>query len=166
MQKLRKQAEEASGTPFSAVEAARNAHLYDRLGADKLHALSDAFYARVYADKDGLRKVFGNTTREAAARNQREFFTQEFGGPRLYEMRKGPTMLLGRHAPYAVDAAAAVLWLQHMRGALDDVKVHGECRVLLDGYFQHMASFVVLGRELVNPGRTIGYNGKHSVGNI
>lgn len=164
MQELRVKSERQSGVPFSAVEQARQAKLYERLGEKTIFALSEQFYTRVYADEEWFRGIFANTTKEAAMRNQREFLVQEFGGPPLYRQRKGHTALLGRHAPYAVTHRAAERWLAHMESAIAQVVRDEECAVLLVRYFKHMASFVVFGREWVNPGRTVGYYGKHEEG--
>lgn len=166
MQRLRQLAESECGVPYDAVEEARKANLYERIGRDKLALLSEAFYARVYADEEWFRNLFANTTREAAIRNQREFFAQEFGGPRDYELRKGHTALLGRHGPYAIEENAARRWLELMNLALHDVEIEGENRRLIWNYLNHMAWFVVHGRKLVNGMRTVGYYGKHREGQV
>lgn len=163
---LRANAEAASGVSYAAVELARSSSLYERIGSEKLAAMSAAFYERVYSDDAWFRGLFANTTRAAATRNQVEFLAQEFGGPRLYEERKGKTMLLGRHGPYAVDPKAAQRWLTHMEAAVEEVAIEGEEKQILMGYFRHMAWYVVFGRELVNPARTVGYYGKHREGDI
>lgn len=163
---LHAQAAAASSVPFSAVEEARAAGLYMRIGAEKLASLSAAFYERVYSDEPWFRALFASTSRAAATRNQVEFHAQEFGGPRLYEERKGPTMLLGRHGPYAIGKREAERWLALMEAAIDDVAIVGEEAALLRGYFRHMAWYIVYGRELVNPARTVGYYGKHQEGEV
>ncbi len=163
---LRKQAEELSGVPYSAVEVAKAADLYSRIGESTIRALSTAFYDGVYGDETGFRDIFANTTKEQAVRNQYEFLVQEFGGPRLYEARKGHTALLGRHAPYPVTHDAAKTWLRHMSAALEKMENEisaSDRRMLLD-YFRHMAAYVVVGRELLNPARSVGYFGKHREG--
>lgn len=163
---LHAQAEAASGVSFAAVQLARESNLYERIGPAKLASMSAAFYERVYSDDPWFRGLFANTTRAAATRNQVEFLAQEFGGPRLYEQRKGATMLLGRHGPYAVDAKAAGRWLQHMQNSIEEVGFEGEEKSILLGYFKHMAWYVVYGRELLNPARTVGYYGKHREGDV
>lgn len=166
LRELRRRAEELSGYPYSAVEAARGANLYERVGAERLELMSHRFYDRVYDDEQWFRRLFANTTREAAIQNQVEFLGQEFGGPRLYEQRKGCTMILGRHGAYGVDGRAAKRWLEHMRAAMGDVGVEGEESELMKGYFGHMAWYIVFGVELVNGGRTVGYYGKHKEGDV
>lgn len=166
LKQLHHRAEQRSGVPRDAVQAARDGNLYERIGAKRLGELSERFYERVYADEGWFRGIFANSTREDATRNQREFLAQEFGGPRDYEKRKGWTALLGRHGAYAVDGRAAERWLTHMEGAVGEVGIEGECRELVMGYFRHMAWYVVFGRELVNGERTVGYYGKHRQGHV
>ncbi|CAN8073145.1 unnamed protein product [Agarophyton chilense] len=166
MQKLRDQAAQQSGVPYSAVEEARAANLYQTLGWDTICALSQAFYDGVYDDELWFRRLFANTTREAAVRNQREFLAQEFGGPPLYSQRKGHTAILGRHGPYAVDGRAAERWLQHMSAAVNSVVEEQQLQVLLMRYFRHMAWYIVFGKHLVNGMRTVGYYGKHTEGQV
>lgn len=167
MQQLRENAEGKSGVPYSAVEKARAAGLYERIGVDGFKRLSAEFYNRVYSDEAWFRAIFSNTTKAAAIRNQFEFLVQDLGGPHLYEARKGHTALLGRHAPYPVTHEAAARWLQHMHAALECVpEIDAEARLVLRDYFTHMASFVVFGKEMLNPLRTVGYFGKHKEGHV
>lgn len=166
LKELHRRAEQCSGVPYTTVQAARAANLYDRIGAERLAKLSEHFYERVYADEGWFRSLFASTTKEAATRNQREFLAQEFGGPREYERRKGCTAILGRHGPYAVDKHAAERWLIHMEGAVTECGIEGECQRLLMGYFRHMAWYVVFGKELLNGERTVGYFGKHCEGQV
>lgn len=167
MESLRTEAETASGVPWTAVEVARKAGLYDRIGGTKLMLLSENFYARVYADEAWFRELFSATTQEAAIQNQQDFFAQEFGGPPLYQLRKGHTAILGRHGPYNIDARAAHKWLELMLAAVDDTNIEeDEGRSLLIDYFKHMAWYIVFGRRLLNSMRTVGYYNKHKEGHV
>lgn len=144
--------------------------LYSRLGGEFFHELCHSFYGRVYADSY-LREIFSNTTREAAERNQREYLMQTFGDTsEPYRRRKGCTAIIGRHAPYAVDQDTASRWLHHMRGSLQEVHEKNmcddDCRQMLDDYFRFMAQYIVEGRKLLNPARTVGYYGKHAQGQV
>lgn len=166
MRRLRTQAYNRSRVPYSAVEAARNGNLYERLGWDTFCRLAEDFYSRVFSDEDWFRDIFANATRDAAVRNQSEFLAQEFGGPQLYRERKGHTAILGRHGPYPLSERAAERWLEHMGGAVASVVVDAESRDLLMGYFNHMAWYIVYGHELVSGMRTVGYFGKHKEGEV
>jgi truncated hemoglobin YjbI len=167
---LHREAEVASGVDRARADVAKSLSpsIFERHGEKLFVALARAFYARVYADTS-FRALFANTTREAAERNQREFLMQEFGDERrLYERRKGATALIGRHAPYPVFAGGARVWLEMMEGALADVEEGGLCdvevRAALVQYFRFTAHYIVCGRELLNPGRTVGYYGRHEGG--
>lgn len=167
MQGLRTEAEAASGVSWAAVEAAREAGLYDRIGGTKLMLLSENFYARVYVDEAWFRDLFSATPKEEAIQNQQDFFAQEFGGPPLYQLRKGHTAILGRHGPYNIDARAARRWLELMLAAIDDTNIgEDEGRTLLVHYFQHMAWYIVFGRKMLNNMRTVGYYSKHKEGHV
>lgn len=144
--------------------------LFCRLGEGFFRSLSSLFYERVYQDPI-LRELFSNTTREAAERNQREFLLQTFGDPtEPYRQRKGATAIIGRHAPYPVDENGAERWLGHMKQSLVEMREAGvcddECKEMLEDYFAFMAYYIVEGRKYLNPGRTVGYHGKHVAGQI
>lgn len=160
----------ASGVSRERASVAKSLtpSIFARHGEAFFAALAAAFYSRVYGDAK-FRGLFANTTREAAERNQREFLQQEFGdGRELYKCRKGATALIGRHAPYPVFASGATVWLRYMEDALREVEVAGLCsaevRLALTDYFRFTAQYIVCGRELVNPERTVGYYGKHTEG--
>jgi truncated hemoglobin YjbI len=167
---LHDEAEIASGVSSARAEAAKHLRpsIFERHGEGFFAGLAKAFYSRVYEDA-AFRVLFANTTREAAERNQREYLQQEFGDSRaLYERRKGATALIGRHAPYPVFAGGAAVWLAHMEAALSEIEEEGLCdrhvRILLTDYFRFTAHYIVCGRELVNPRRTVGYDGRHEEG--
>lgn len=167
---LHEEAELASGVTRDRAEAAKllSPSIFERHGEGFFAGLAKAFYTRVYNDAE-FRVLFANTTREAAERNQREFLQQQFGDSRaLYERRKGTTALIGRHAPYPVFASGASVWLRHMEASLEETEAAGLCdqevRVALTDYFRFTAHYIVCGRELVNPARTVGYYGRHTEG--
>lgn len=97
-------------------------NLYDRLGAEVIKEIAEAFYQRVYADKhqlsttgESIRGVFANTTKADAVDGHFRFLVERLGGPALYTSTKGPYQLIGRHAPYAgVNDESAERWLHHM----------------------------------------------------
>eukprot|EP00898_Chlorokybus_atmophyticus_P007041 jgi/Chlat1/7338/Chrsp59S06955 len=140
--------------------------MYDRLGQNVFVKLSQAFYDRVYADdQEWFRSIFANSAKEVAVRNQYEFFIQRMGGPNLYSERKGHPALIGRHGPYAVTEAAAERWLHHMQAALKLVpEIDANSNKIMMDYFRHTAYFLVVGKELVNRQRLVGYGGRHRGG--
>lgn len=127
-------------------------NVYETLGRDKMVELSEAFYARVFADQDDPQFAanFRGRHHDAAVlgvlwwrrrleeisplihvqvRNQYEFFIQRMGGPALYTEHRardrygGHPALRGRHAPFTINTRMAERWLHHMKLALDDVGI-------------------------------------------
>lgn len=123
---------------------------FEQLGLDKLIELSTAFYTRVYADPDPQWRAMFPDDMQSAIQNQYEFFCQRLGGPQLYSDRKGHPALRARHVKFAITAARAEQWLEHMRLALDDVGIEGEQAEALMEFFQHTAHFLVNREEAQN----------------
>lgn len=151
-----------------AVAAVDEVNLYERLGSETLLRVSAAFYDRVYSDThrlsstgETIRGVFANTTRAQAVENQHMYLTERLGGPKVYTEQKGSFQLIGRHAPYAgVDEEAAGRWLCLMAEALQSVgEVDGDSRERLLRFFRYHAYYIVLGKQLVNCARLVGYGG-------
>ena len=169
---LHDMAAEKSGVSRERGEAAGKMQpsIFERHGEAFFKALACEFYERVYADAV-FRQLFANTTREAAIRNQWEMLSQTFGDERrLYEVRKGHLALIGRHAPYPIDEEAGKVWLKHMDSSLKKLRADGlgddETVDKLVDYFRFTASYVVVGKDWMNPCRTVGYYGRHSEGNV
>lgn len=162
MQKYIARAEASSGIARIEAEAATKNDLYSRLGHDTFVRISTEFYDRVYNKSDAwFRSLFSNTTREAAIQNQHDYLIQTFGGPPLYKQRKGHTALLGRHGPYPITDKAADTWLKTMEAALVAAEVDEESRKVFMTYFRYTARYIVVGRELINVNRQVGYFAKH-----
>jgi truncated hemoglobin YjbI len=103
---LQLKAKERSGVSYEESSKATNLvpSIYERIGrADGFERLSQLFYDRVFADKDAtwFLNIFSSSTKAEAVENQYMFFVQTFGGPSLYQQKKGKyTRLVGRHANY------------------------------------------------------------------
>ena len=118
-------------------------NIYAKLGLPKLQELSTEFYRRVQADEDPeFRAIFDRDLSEAV-QNQFEFFAQRFGGPPLYQQRKGHPALRGRHAGFVITKHAAERWLMHMREAMAAVKIPEDIRARMDEFFVSTAEFLV-----------------------
>jgi truncated hemoglobin YjbI len=104
-QALQQAAFSASGISFEESLAATSMEpsLFERIGEEGIRELSTRFYDKVFADKDNpwFLNIFSSSTRAEAIENQFLFFVQTFGGPPLYQAKKGKyTRLAGRHANY------------------------------------------------------------------
>merc|ERR1711879_388531 len=120
--------------------------LYERLGQEKLVALAEAFYTRVYADDDEWFRGMFKVPMEEAVQNQYEFLVQRFGGPPIYSQRKGHPALRMRHANFRVNRQSAARWLKYMSMAMSDVGITKESlpeeRAAMWGFFQYVADFL------------------------
>jgi hemoglobin len=94
--------------------------LYTEIGGQEtIDKLVDAFYPRVYADKD-LRPLFEGDMEEIK-RKQRMFLPQFLGGPALYSQEFGPPAMRHRHLPFEVTPKRAQCWLRCMKEAFQEI---------------------------------------------
>jgi hemoglobin len=94
--------------------------LYDEIGGQAtIDKLVDAFYPRVYEDKE-LRPLFEGDMEEIK-RKQRMFLPQFLGGPALYSQEFGPPAMRQRHLPHEVTPKRALAWLRCMKEAFHEI---------------------------------------------
>ncbi len=91
-------------------------------GQEMIDKLVDAFYPRVYADKE-LRPLFEGDMEEIK-RKQRMFLPQFLGGPALYSQEFGPPAMRERHLPFEITPKRANCWLNCMREAFKEVGLY------------------------------------------
>jgi hemoglobin len=157
---LQKAALERSGVSYEESLVATEQlqpSIYERLGQEGLRSMSEAFYNRVFEDKETtwFLNIFSSSTRTEAIENQYLFFVQTFGGPDLYRQKKGKyTRLVGRHANYNIGAAAANRWVEHMKAVLQEHELlskDAEAADALDKYFRYTAHYIVVASEYMRP---------------
>jgi hemoglobin len=94
--------------------------LYTEIGGQEtIDKLVNAFYPRVYADKD-LRPLFEGDMEEIK-RKQRMFLPQFLGGPALYSQEFGSPAMRQRHFPFEVTPKRAQSWLRCMKEAFVEI---------------------------------------------
>ncbi len=93
--------------------------LYDRIGAEKIEELVNAFYPKVYANPD-LIPIFTGDVGQIMSK-QRLFLTQFLGGPPLYSNRYGHPRMRARHLPHEITPKRAEAWLRCMKEAFEEV---------------------------------------------
>jgi hemoglobin len=94
--------------------------LYAEIGGQEtIDKLVNAFYPRVYADKE-LRPLFEGDMEEIK-RKQRMFLPQFLGGPALYSREFGPPAMRERHLPFEVTPKRAQCWLRCMKEAFHEI---------------------------------------------
>lgn len=97
--------------------------LYTEIGGQEtIDKLVDAFYPRVYADKE-LRPLFEGDM-EDIKRKQRMFLPQFLGGPALYSQEFGPPAMKARHLPFEVTPKRAQCWLNCMKEAFKEIDLY------------------------------------------
>jgi hemoglobin len=104
--------------------------------------LVNAFYRRVASD-DILGPMYPREDLAGAELRLREFLVYRFGGSTAYLEHRGHPRLRGRHAPFAIDRAAADRWVALMRAALDEVQPPAEARAALEAFFAETATFLI-----------------------
>lgn len=159
-QALQKAALERSGISYdeSTEATLMQPSLYERLGQDGMKELSTRFYDKVFQDKKALWfvNIFSSSTRDEAIENQYLFFVQTFGGPPLYQEKKGTkyTRLVGRHANYHIGPQAADRWVEHMIRAMQEHSIlahDADARQKLEKYFRYTAHYIVVAMEYMRP---------------
>ena len=115
--------------------------LYDRLGADQLDLLVDAFYSRVQQD-DRINHLFKDDFATIKGK-QRLFLTQFLGGPVLYTEQYGHPRMRARHMPHQITADGAYAWLENMSAAIDTLDITQDLKVELLQRFPHVAAHMV-----------------------
>jgi hemoglobin len=156
---LQKAALDAGGVSFEeSLEAGQlSPSLYERIGAEGFQVLSQSFYDKVFLDTESqwFLNIFSSSTKKEAVENQYRFFVQTFGGPDLYQQKKGKyTRLVGRHANYNIGTNAAERWLHHMVVAIEDhsiLKHDDEAKVALKKYFTYTAHYIVAAMQYMRP---------------
>jgi hemoglobin len=94
--------------------------LYEAIGGQEtIDKLVNAFYPRVYDDKE-LRPLFQGDMEEIK-RKQRMFLPQFLGGPALYSQEFGPPAMRQRHFPFEVTPRRAQCWLRCMKDAFHEI---------------------------------------------
>ncbi|MBS4189636.1 globin [Bacillus sp. FJAT-49705] len=94
--------------------------LYTEIGgAETIEKLVNAFYPRVYEDKD-LSPLFQDDMEEIK-RKQIMFLSQFTGGPALYSQEFGPPAMQKRHLPFEITPKRAKCWLHCMKEAFEEI---------------------------------------------
>ncbi|WP_027962928.1 globin [Halalkalibacillus halophilus] len=102
--------------------AHQQANVYEAIGGEPaVDRLVDAFYDRVAMHPD-LIPIFPENLTETA-RKQKQFLTQFFGGPDLYNQEHGHPMLRARHSPFPITPTRRDAWLACMAEALDEAGI-------------------------------------------
>lgn len=104
--------------------------IYQAIGGEEtIQRLVDAFYKRVAKHPD-LIPIFPEDLTEVA-RKQKQFLTQFFGGPPLYQMEHGHPMMRRRHLPFPITPTRRDAWLDCMEEALEEAEIEEPFRSVI-----------------------------------
>ena len=97
--------------------------LFEQIGGEPaFRRLVHRFYQEVAADPE-LRPVYPSKDLGPAEEHLRLFLIQYWGGPATYNERRGHPRLRMRHVRFTIGDRERDLWLQHMRTALDELRL-------------------------------------------
>ncbi len=116
--------------------------VYARIGEDGFARLVRAFYAQVPGD-DILGPMYPADDLAGAEERLRDFLVGRFGGPPRYIEQRGHPRLRMRHMPFAIDVAGRNRWVMLMDRALVEAALPDDAVAVLQGFFNHMASFMI-----------------------
>jgi hemoglobin len=119
---------------------------YQAIGGEAgVRQLVTRFYALMdeLPETFALRKMHPQSL-SGSAESLFDYLSGWFGGPPLYEAKKGHPRLRMRHAPYAVTALMRDQWMQCMSQAIHEQLPEGALRVGL------LASFAQLAQHMIN----------------
>lgn len=125
-----------------AQQALPEDKVYELIGEDGFRRLVRAFYRQIPGD-DLLGPMYPAQDLQGAEERLAGFLIFRFGGPQTYIEQRGHPRLRMRHAPFAVNRAARDRWIAIMNNAFAEAALPPEAEVLLRGFFEHVATFLI-----------------------
>ena len=80
---------------------------------------------------------------EQAKVNSADFFIQICGGPAYFNQHRGAPRMVGRHAPFAIDAKARKRWLELYKPLLEELKNQGITETSLKSFWNYLDIFSI-----------------------
>ena len=119
--------------------------MYQRVGGEEFfETLTQRFYAGVGADPV-LAPLYPDTEQEyeEARLHLKWFLIQYWGGPPVYDERRGAPRLRMRHAPFRIGIAERDAWFEHMSAAVAAAELRPLDATQMMGYFATAANAMV-----------------------
>ena len=99
---------------------------YEEVGGEPFfNDFVSQFYARA-ATNPILRPMYPEKDMQGAALRLKMFLEQYWGGPKTYSEQRGHPRLRMRHAEFPITPEARDKWLDHMRKAVDSIRLSPE----------------------------------------
>jgi len=80
---------------------------------------------------------------EQAKINSADFFIQICGGPSYFNTNRGAPRMVGRHAPFRIDAKARQTWLELYKPLLEELKEQGVTETSLLSFWAYLNIFSI-----------------------
>jgi hemoglobin len=80
---------------------------------------------------------------EQAKINSSDFFIQICGGQAHFTKNRGAPQMIGRHAPFRIDAAARQTWLELYKPLLEELKEQGVTETSLYSFWGYLNIFSI-----------------------
>jgi len=80
---------------------------------------------------------------EQAKVNSADFFIQICGGPKYFNTNRGTPQMVGRHAPFRIDAKARQTWLELYKPLLEELKEQGVTETSLNSFWRYLDIFSI-----------------------
>ncbi len=80
---------------------------------------------------------------EQAKRNSSDFFIQICGGEPYFTQHRGAPRMIGRHAPFCIDAKARQRWLELYKPLILELKEQGVTETSLNSFWSYLDIFSI-----------------------
>ena len=75
--------------------------------------------------------------------NSADFFIQICGGPKYFNTNRGAPQMVGRHAPFKIDANARQIWLELYKPLIEELKEQGITETSLYSFWGYLNIFSI-----------------------
>ena len=75
--------------------------------------------------------------------NSADFFIQICGGPKYFNTNRGAPQMVGRHAPFRIDANARQTWLELYKPLIEELKEQGVTETSLYSFWGYLNIFSI-----------------------
>lgn len=116
---------------------------YEEVGGHETFERLVSIFYREVADDPVLRPMYPEEDLGPAAERLTLFLVQYWGGPGIYQERRGHPRLRMRHNAFHVNPDARDRWLRHMRTAVDEVGFSPMHEAMLWDYLERAALAMV-----------------------
>jgi hemoglobin len=113
------------------------------IGEEGLRELISKHYDKIKESK--IFNIFPHDAKdfEQAKVNSADFFIQICGGPKHFNTNRGAPQMVGRHAPFRIDASARQTWLELYKPLIEELKEQGITEKSLYSFWGYLNIFSI-----------------------